>query len=145
MNIGSIIAICVAIITPIAIAIYFLINKIFQITKEFFEFSKNFGINVSAEFEKYILNGKSILLEGLPTTLSENFNLIEKGLKNFNPGFNFIETKKNKKVVGLNINSNTYKVGLRNGMIYIKSRYSTRRNGWSKNRPMKVYVTMDNQ
>ena len=114
--------------------------------RDFFDFSKNFGIDAIGDFEKYIIKGEPILLEKeLFAGINRKFKLTEVDFQTFDPGFDFIETERVKKIVGLKKGSPAYRAGLRDGMKYVKSRGTFRNKGWSEERPMITTVIVNGE
>ena len=113
--------------------------------QDFFDFTQGFGIDAKKDFEKYIIRGEPILLgQKLPTYFKKEYKVNEINFQNFQPGFDLVKTKKEKRIIGLTKNSNAYHEGLRNGMEYVKSKNSYRGlNGWSKERQMEVTIKVD--
>ncbi len=110
--------------------------------REFFEFAKDYGVDAQGDFDKYILNGKSI--EVSPKALGENFTATEREVPSFEIGFSLRESRRAKKIAGVKENSSAYKAGLRDGMIYVRAKNSARfSNSWDAEKPLTVVVKVD--
>jgi len=109
---------------------------------EFNAFAKSFGIDAKGDFEKYILEGRSIEVD--PNSLGEKFTANEKDVPLFEMSFDIIESRKQKKISGVIKNGVAYKAGLRNGMNYIRAKNSSRfSNAWSPEKPVTIVANIN--
>ncbi|HMC01009.1 MAG TPA: M1 family aminopeptidase, partial [Flavobacteriaceae bacterium] len=109
---------------------------------DFIKIGKKYGVDIRADYEKYIISGESI---DIPKDIfSETHKLKTVDVTSFDRGY---ELKKGKtwKLKNIKKKSNAYKAGLRNGMHFISSKNAyIFRTSWLPNKPIEIEVRLKN-
>ncbi|WP_417881869.1 M1 family aminopeptidase [Xanthomarina gelatinilytica] len=109
---------------------------------DFIRIGRKYGVDVRADYEKYIINGESIDIP--KDAFSETHQLKIVDVPAFDRGYEF---KKGKtwKLKKINKKSNAYNAGLRNGMQYLNSKNAyIFRTSWLPNKPIEVKIKLKN-
>ncbi|TND07452.1 MAG: Uncharacterized protein FD123_3230 [Bacteroidetes bacterium] len=133
--------------------IFHLMNDLYQLAKpgegivepaKFFELGTKYGLDIQADFEKYILRGETIVPSA--DAFGSDYTLAEKRIPSFSLGFNRDLSSKNGKLSGVDENGPAWRAGAREGMVFVSTRNTNRfGNNWSSVEPMELTVKIDGE